>query len=945
MTEVAVQPSFSSGEWSPNLYSRVDIQKYHTAAALLQNWFVDYRNGASTRPGTSYVIQAYNSAYPVRVITFQASFNVGYAVEIGNGYMRFHYHGAPVLEATFAVSGATQANPCVLTIVGNNYAVGDWIYVSGVAGMTQLNKRFFQVLAVAGNNVTIGYITNGANIDSTTYGAYTSGGTAARVYTLPSPYIASDNFELIKFAQSTTSMVICHPNHGVYVLTLISANNWTLVPAVFGATLAAPAAPTITTTLAASNWYYSYGVTAIDANGQESPMSPAGSIASKADIRAASAGTNTITWTAVPGAVAYNVYEAYLNNSAAIPAGAQYGFIGTTQGVSFTDSNIGQNFSLTPPIARNPFTGYSVASVTITTPGSYIAGNVAPTVSFTGSSSAPAIGQVSMQLLASGITNAGSNFNVNDYIYLSNNVTLLVTGIKAGGAVTAYTVVNAGSSPGGVATPTTMPMVLTSGTGSGFILTASTWSVALVSITSGGSGYAVAPTVVFSSGTAAGTAVLASNPINPTAPGFVQQRLVLAAPTSAPATFWMSQTGQYYNYNVTMPVQASNSVSGTLVSGTLNSIKSIVGASAGMLVFTDKAVWLVNGGSAGAAITASAIVANPQSYIGASDVPPIVANFDVLFVQSKGSAIRSLSYNVYYNIFTGDDISVLAAHLFYGYTINEWCWAEQPFYSVQAVRSDGQILALTYMKDQGYLGWSHYITNGLYKSICAVTEQLSSGVAVDAVYTVTQRTLPGIGNLQYIERFVERSFPNDYVSAWCVDAGIQYSGSPATTFTGAEFLAGMTVTGLADGVVIPSFVMPANGIFTLGAAASTVTIGLGYNCDLQTLPLDTESISQGKVKKIQGVDLRVVNTLGMSIGSSFSNLVPIKDLVIGNVSTALTGQPSQVVTGLMTADAYVVLDPTYTVPGQFCIRQSSPYPATISGVFPRYATMAKTDER
>jgi len=121
-------------------------------------------------------------------------------------------------------------------------------------------------------------------------------------------------------------------------------------------------------------------------------------------------------------------------------------------------------------------------------------------------------------------------------------------------------------------------------------------------------------------------------------------------------------------------VQASNSVTGTLVSGSLNSIKSIVGASAGMLVFTDKAVWLVNGGSAGSAITASAIVANPQSYIGASDVPPVVANFDVLFVQSKGSAVRSLSYNVYYNIFTGDDISVLASHLFYGYTINEWCW-------------------------------------------------------------------------------------------------------------------------------------------------------------------------------------------------------------------------------------------------------------------------------
>jgi len=261
--------------------------------------------------------------------------------------------------------------------------------------------------------------------------------------------------------------------------------------------------------------------------------------------------------------------------------------------------------------------------------------------------------------------------------------------------------------------------------------------------------------------------------------------------------------------------------------------------------------------------------------------------------------------------------------------------AEQPFYMVQAVRSDGQLLTLTYMKDQGYLGWTHYVTNGSYLSICAVTEQLSSGVAVDAVYTVTSRTT-GAGTLKFIERFVERSFPTGYASAWCVDNGIQYSGSATTSFSGAEHLAGMTVTGLADGAVITPFVMPSTGLFTLGVAASLVTVGLAYTCDLQTLPLDAEQATQGRVEKIQGVDIRVVNTLGLTIGSSFTTLVPMKDLVLGNVSSALTGQPApQTVTGLMTADAYTILDPTYTVPGQYCIRQSQPYPATITGVFPR----------
>ena len=35
---------------------------------------------------------------------------------------------------------------------------------------------------------------------------------------------------------------------------------------------------------------------------------------------------------------------------------------------------------------------------------------------------------------------------------------------------------------------------------------------------------------------------------------------------------------------------------------------------------------------------------------------------------------------------------------------------------------------------------------------------------------------------------------------------------------------------------------------------------------------------------------------------------------------------NQLVTGLVTGDAKITLDPTYTVPGQVCIQQSDPIP-------------------
>src|SRR3974390_3244974 len=111
----------------------------------------------------------------------------------------------------------------------------------------------------------------------------------------------------------------------------------------------------------------------------------------------------------------------------------------------------------------------------------------------------------------------------------------------------------------------------------------------------------------------------------------------------------------------------------------------------------------------------------------------------------------------------------------------------------------------------------------------------------------------------YIERMADRILTPGITAARFVDSYVDYSGSPATTFHGAENLTGKTVTGLADGAVIAPFTMPASGIFTLPLAASNVNVGIGYNCDLQTLPLDIggENTIQGKVKKIPFVDVRV----------------------------------------------------------------------------------------
>lgn len=74
-----------------------------------------------------------------------------------------------------AITGATKANPVVITSSGHGYTTGERIYISGVVGMTALNNKIFTVTRINGNSYSIG-----VNGTGTTYLPFISGGTATK---------------------------------------------------------------------------------------------------------------------------------------------------------------------------------------------------------------------------------------------------------------------------------------------------------------------------------------------------------------------------------------------------------------------------------------------------------------------------------------------------------------------------------------------------------------------------------------------------------------------------------------------------------------------------------------------------------------------------------------------------------------------------------------------
>lgn len=94
-----IQPSFGTGELSPSLFARVDLAKYASGAALMRNFFTDYRGGASNRAGTQFIRAVDGSAGAPRVIPFTVSTLATYMLVFGNDYIQFFSNGAYVVGA------------------------------------------------------------------------------------------------------------------------------------------------------------------------------------------------------------------------------------------------------------------------------------------------------------------------------------------------------------------------------------------------------------------------------------------------------------------------------------------------------------------------------------------------------------------------------------------------------------------------------------------------------------------------------------------------------------------------------------------------------------------------------------------------------------------------------------------------------------------------------
>lgn len=700
-----------------------------------------------------------------------------------------------------------------------------------------------------------------------------------------SPFVLVTPFDSIhvgklSFAQEYDTLYLAHPSYAPRKIVRLAEDNWTIATVDFTVDAKAPTglvvSPAYGLPKTSSPASITVKVVAVDSLGRRSAVS-SGVTPGPFHYTEPEGTFIRVTWNAVANAVKYIVYR----------TDASVGWMGETTGLKFETTSIGTDTSNPPPGAADP-------GATAGTPGGVAANvifgktiryKVSAVMEDTGEESLPTA-QVAVQ---------------NDLSYKDNRNTLSWTApsLPAGKTVAYYVIYK---ELNGLY---------------GYIGRSDSLSFVDDNLD---------PDI-------SQTPQRNANPFNaagkyPRAVQFHEGRLWWGGTNQNPMGVWGSQSGNYESQAGAEVPKASDAIVFRTRGQQINQVRSMVSAKA-LLVFTSGGVYSVTGGDE-SFLSPSNILAKEQTNRGASDVAPIKIGETVLYC-TKGGIVRDIKYEFSEDNYIGNDLTIMARHLWDGYEVKAWAWAESPYSILWVIRSDGRLLALTYLREHEVWAWSKMATgtdfgqDGIFESIASVTEG-----GQDRVYVVVRRTVNGV-NYRYIERLNTRIVSGPEGGIF-LDSALTYSGAAATVISGLEHLAGKTVNVLADGNVIRDKVV-AGGVIVLPAAAELVHVGLPYTAELETLELDVGQVRglgyvQGRQKSIAKVTLRVEKTRGIFIGHDTSHLIEHKAR-----STEAWGEP----TSLTTGDIDVILDPHWSRNGSFVVRQTDPLPMTILAAFPDVA--------
>lgn len=243
-----------------------------------------------------------------------------------------------------------------------------------------------------------------------------------------------------------------------------------------------------------------------------------------------------------------------------------------------------------------------------------------------------------------------------------------------------------------------------------------------------------------------GTSPFGSSDNYPSCVDYFGQRKVYAGTNNRPQNVWMTQTATERNMLQSLPIRDTDAVNFRMAGRQQDAIKWMA-ALQDLILFTENSEWRVSA-TDGNVITPTTIQVRQQSASGCAEVKPVVANSEILFVQSGTNRVLKINYNFNQQSYSADDISVLAFHLFDGHSITCMTLERGQFPILWCVRDDGVMLGLTYMPQQNVVAWWQMETDGPVISARCVKE--SSG---PVTYLAVRRTEDDVVMIERMDNY------------------------------------------------------------------------------------------------------------------------------------------------------------------------------------------------
>ena len=338
------QNSFTGGELSTPLNARNDLAKYSNGLKKLKNGFVQQEGAVSNRAGLEFVGEVKDSSQKARLIPFSFNTEQTYVIEAGSKYFRFIKDGGYIIY--HEDYGVTYEGGYSLVEQSENlftYKFGEQsVYTKAAIAVGTICYEDEDLTIEYGKVTSIDTDAGQLSIDKDDEKIAKRG----QIVEIETPY-TTDELSILKYAQNADVLTICHPNHPQIELSRYSHYDWNIKTIDFSPKVSPPEnVQAVWTGKSENPRTYTYLVTAVDDNDEESNRSAEVEVQGRIESNWAVGEYMTITWNAVPDAVEYNVYRA---------VNGIFAYVGTATKCTFTDDKIEPDLSSTAPIAKNPF--------------------------------------------------------------------------------------------------------------------------------------------------------------------------------------------------------------------------------------------------------------------------------------------------------------------------------------------------------------------------------------------------------------------------------------------------------------------------------------------------------------------------------------------------------------------------------------------------------------